>query len=462
MKRMVHHAVVVSVLFVLLFAVPSSRAATSNRLIVVTHGAAALKVDDVVAASISRFPSAAQVGLLTRFGRPLAVERLFGREPTHLERAFDEAFPSHPSALFRNALLLNYESASAAEGALNALSRDWSILHVSLDAPDTLSVSNPPSSDPFICPPGGCPAAPALPTGSSASFQWALHEAGFTKAWDVIRGHAQVGIVDSGIETRHANGGVHPDLRANFRSQSSRNFSVNSAETVFLRDVDETVSPSVSAFIGHGTHVAGIVGATSNNNLGVSGACQNCSLTIAKILSKASRARGLRHATDVGTQVINQSAEFHSGCTSGSPDFAICMATSYAIDNGVSVVTAAGNDPSLTVSSVALLPDVIGVGGHSRGGTFWQGPYPVTLYGATCCGTSSVAWGTSAGPGIVLAPAVEILSTFYSNKHWVKALTPSAWSCADETVAPWDSTPVGPLNSVGYGMCTGTSMATPL
>ena len=29
-------------------------------------------------------------------------------------------------------------------------------------------------------------------------------------------------------------------------------------------------------FLGHGTHVAGIAGAVTNNNLGIAGACPNC------------------------------------------------------------------------------------------------------------------------------------------------------------------------------------------
>jgi hypothetical protein len=47
--------------------------------------------------------------------------------------------------------------------------------------------------------------------------QWGMHVMRFPKAWDKIRGHAYVGVVDNGIDP------THPDLIANFRPHFARN-----------------------------------------------------------------------------------------------------------------------------------------------------------------------------------------------------------------------------------------------
>jgi thermitase len=64
---------------------------------------------------------------------------------------------------------------------------------------------------------------------------------------------------------------------------------------------------------GHGTHVAGIAAAVTNNLLGVAGTCPACRLLNVKVLndngfgSWDAVAKGIVAAADAGAKVINMS-----------------------------------------------------------------------------------------------------------------------------------------------------------
>ncbi|MCL2848131.1 MAG: S8 family serine peptidase [Firmicutes bacterium] len=107
--------------------------------------------------------------------------------------------------------------------------------------------------------------------------QWGLHGAfgiNVQPAWSITRGsrNIRVGIIDSGIDA------MHPDLSANICWNTPalhRDFSTgltNGVPLIIPTDHD-----------GHGTHVAGIIGATGNNNIGISGVAQNVSLVSLRV-----------------------------------------------------------------------------------------------------------------------------------------------------------------------------------
>ena len=113
----------------------------------------------------------------------------------------------------------------------------------------------------------------------------------------------------------------------------------------------------------HGTHVAGTVAQTTNNSLGVSGLAFNSCLQPVKVLGSngsgttANVAKGIRFAADNGAKVINLSL--------GSSSFSQTLldAVAYAHSKGVTIVAAAGNDGTNTVSYPAAHDDyVIAVG----------------------------------------------------------------------------------------------------
>jgi len=107
----------------------------------------------------------------------------------------------------------------------------------------------------------------------------------------------------------------------------------------FIPAEDATVEDG----FGHGTHVAGIVAAASNNGLGIAGLSWGARVMAVKVLDNAGKgwysdvALGIIYAADNGARIINLSV-------GGSPESAtLCAAAEYAHRKGCLLVAAAGN-----------------------------------------------------------------------------------------------------------------------
>lgn len=95
----------------------------------------------------------------------------------------------------------------------------------------------------------------------------------------------------------------------------------------------------------HGTHVAGIIGAKRNNNLGVNGVADNVQIMAVRLVPNGDErdkdvANGIRYAVDNGARVINMS--FGKGYAYNKK--AVDEAVKYAESKDVLLVHAAGND----------------------------------------------------------------------------------------------------------------------
>ncbi len=112
----------------------------------------------------------------------------------------------------------------------------------------------------------------------------------------------------------------------------------------------------------HGSHVAGIVGALTNNGIGVAGMNWKCRLMAVKVLgasgsgSASSVAGGIYYAANNGANVINLSLGSYQN--SGVEATAI----NFAVTAGVTVCAAMGNDNSGDPHYPSALPNVIAVG----------------------------------------------------------------------------------------------------
>lgn len=108
-----------------------------------------------------------------------------------------------------------------------------------------------------------------IPSDLSYSYLWGMNKINAPAAWDNSSGNPSVvvGVIDTGIDYNH------PDLKANLWSGNGYNAITGSNDPF-----DDN---------GHGTHVAGTIGATGNNGLGVTGVNWNVKIMSCKFMNSA-------------------------------------------------------------------------------------------------------------------------------------------------------------------------------
>jgi len=147
-------------------------------------------------------------------------------------------------------------------------------------------------------------------------------------AWDISRGDSTIviAVLDTGLDV------THPD--------------VNGKNTYTGYDFING-DFGIQDDQGHGTNVAGIAAASTNNGLGVAGACWNCQIMPVKVCDADGNClssvvqNGIYWAVDHGANVINMSL---AGATSGFGAILWQDAIDYAYNDGVVVAAAAGNN----------------------------------------------------------------------------------------------------------------------
>jgi serine protease len=158
---------------------------------------------------------------------------------------------------------------------------------------------------------------------AGTTIQWALARHGFPAAWDVTTGaDARVAVLDTGVDASH------PELAGK----------ILTAESIDGSD------PRVDRN-GHGTHVAGLACASTDDGIGMAGAGWGCGLHVVKLgVDVAGRVpdedivRGLELAMAHSPHAINMSF-------GGGPDSAaLGAAIQTAYDRGIVLVAAASND----------------------------------------------------------------------------------------------------------------------
>ena len=120
----------------------------------------------------------------------------------------------------------------------------------------------------------------SIPDDNKISEQWALNNIEAYDTWNIVNDTSQiiVGVLDTGID------GTHEDLKDNiYKSSSDDDISHMDFTT------DKTFGDRVSTPTdpnGHGTHVAGIIGAKGNNKIGVTGMCWNVKLVSLRVIAE--------------------------------------------------------------------------------------------------------------------------------------------------------------------------------
>jgi serine protease len=176
--------------------------------------------------------------------------------------------------------------------------------------------------------------------------QYAPQQVRAPTAWDTTEGSTDVtvAIVDQGVKYDH------PDLESRFGSDKGQDF-VDSDSDPYPESMSEEY---------HGTHVAGIASATTNNSTGISG------ISDSRLLSGRALGSGgggsltdiadaVQWAADQGADIINMSL--------GGGGYTETMknAVSYAVNNGSLPICAAGNSGEEGVSYPAKYSECVAV-----------------------------------------------------------------------------------------------------
>ncbi|MFC7393178.1 S8 family peptidase [Scopulibacillus cellulosilyticus] len=154
-----------------------------------------------------------------------------------------------------------------------------------------------------------------------------------------------IAVVDTGVDSTLA------DLKQKVRTDLGKNFIARNNNT----NDDE----------GHGTHVAGIIAAASDNGYSMSGLDPKVKIMPVKVLDESGSgetdqiAMGIKYAVDKGAKVINLSL-------GGDYSRVIEYALKYAASKNVTVVAASGNDGINEVGYPASSRYTIAVGATNR------------------------------------------------------------------------------------------------
>ena len=183
--------------------------------------------------------------------------------------------------------------------------------------------------------------------------QWSLGRINAPQAWERLPNGAGgiVAVVDSGVDE------LHPELQSHILS--GRNM---------IEQNDDTQDQH-----GHGTAIAGIIAATTNNAIGMSGICPTCQILPVKVLDESGEGTyaqviaGILWAADKKAQIINLSL--------GSYGFSrlLADAVEYAHQSGAVLVAAGGNEATQAPLYPGALPNVISVSATDPDDNLWVG-----------------------------------------------------------------------------------------
>jgi lantibiotic leader peptide-processing serine protease len=254
-----------------------------------------------------------------------------------------------------NAPATGFVEKAAASPALTGAARDVAIGHA-IEKPATVEKEATTAGHR----PGGRPGNGAKGLDPLDDKLWGLKMVHADKARKIQPGDkgVTVGVLDTGVDASN------PDIAPNFNWSLSRNFAPDKTDIDGPCEVPSCLDPVGTDDGGHGTHVAGIIGAAANG-VGVSGVAPNVSLVELKggqdsgYFFLAPVVNALTYAGQHGIDVINMSFYVDPwlyNCTANPADSpeqqaeqrtiikGMFRALSYAHYKGVTLVAALGND----------------------------------------------------------------------------------------------------------------------
>ncbi|MCZ8523343.1 MULTISPECIES: S8 family serine peptidase [Paenibacillus] len=259
-----------------------------------------------------------------------------------------------------------------------------------------------------------------------------LSQIGMAQAWDVSRGAGglTIAIVDTGVDLNH------PDLKPNL--------------VPGVNLIQQGQPPADDN--GHGTNVAGVIGAVGGNDKGIAGMLWQSRIMPVKALEadgsggEALLGEGIRYAVDHGAKIVVLSLGLNK-----YSDY-LSEIVKYAESKDVLLVAATGNEGN-RVKYPAAYPTVLAVGGMTAGGAVDSrsnsGPEvdvvaPWNVFTTALGGTYEAKDGTSmAAPQVAAAAAL-----LWERNPQMKAHQIRQWirqTAQDLGPAGWDP-------GAGYGL----------
>ncbi len=257
-----------------------------------------------------------------------------------------------------------------------------------------------------------------IPNDPFFNQQWSLTKIGAPFVWNHTTGSANVlvAIVDSGVQISHpdladkiwTNPGEIPgnlaDDDGNGKVDDLHGWHFYHRWTSTGYEPAEDANPNDD--FGHGTHVAGIAAAKTNNQAGIAGLSWEGRILPVKVLDEYGNgwysdiAAGIIYATDNAAQIINLSLGGES------PSELLLSAVEYAHSHGALVIAAAGN---------------------TGGAVYYPAAYDSVIAVAATDQNDERPFFSNFGPQIDLAaPGKDIYSTWYLTNYFTKSGTSMA------------------------------------
>ncbi len=257
----------------------------------------------------------------------------------------------------------------------------------------------------------------ALFNDPSISQAWGLKKADAARAWTLTKGSREivVAVIDTGMDVNHE------DVKGNIwqnpgetgtdsRGRDKRLNGVDDDGNGFIDDVSGWNFVSNNAKLadnhGHGTHIAGIIGAEANNGRGIVGIAPEVSIMVLKYFDPQSPGsdnlkntiKSIRYAVENGAQIINYSG---GGLEYSQEEH---DAVDMARKKGILFVAAAGNERANS-DKIPYYPADYGL----------DNIISVTAFNPSQEVLSSSNWGVLSVD--IAAPGQNILSTLPGNSY---------------------------------------------
>lgn len=272
---------------------------------------------EVVKAKMDSISVTKQSAGITKTNNSLSIDSLDISKDTSKEETVFEKLTEDDVDSFRSILYIELEEPGKANvlAAIKQLETNEDFLYVG------------PNHYVYMC---------ATPNDANYSEQWGLPKISAPTAWDTrtnAKSTVHVGVVDTGIQANH------PDLVNQIYSSKHRDFTTGVTEGTVIA-VEDLVDPN-----GHGTHVAGIIGAQGDNSIGGTGVCWDINLISLRVLgsngsgSVAHIVNAINYAQTANIDILNMS--FSTTAYNGALQTAISNYTGL-------IVAAAGNDNANT------------------------------------------------------------------------------------------------------------------